>query len=124
MNDQTNSGKSFMGDESRPAYVPTSDERTMAILAHVLTLFFWIIPPLIIYLVKKDESSFVAEHAKESMNFQITMAIIGLILFVTIVGILLLWLVGIVVLVLVIVATIKASESKLYKYPFTLRLIK
>ncbi len=124
MNDQTNTGNSIMGEESRPSYVPTSDERTMAILAHVLTLFFWIIPPLIIYLVKKDESSFVAEHAKESMNFQITMAIIGLILFVTIVGILLLWVVGIVVLVLVIVATIKASESKLYRYPFTLRLIK
>ena len=124
MNDQTNTASSVMGEESRPTYVPTSDERTMAILAHVLTLFFWIIPPLIIYLVKKDESSFIAEHAKESMNFQITMAIIGLILFVTIIGILLLWVVGIVVLVLVIVATIKASESKLYRYPFTLRLIK
>lgn len=124
MNEQTNTANSLMGEESRPSYVPTSDERTMAILAHVLTLFFWIIPPLIIYLVKKDESSFVAEHAKESMNFQITMAIIGLILFVTIIGILLLWVVGIVVLVLVIVATIKASESKLYRYPFTLRLIK
>jgi len=124
MNDQTNSGRSYLGQDTAPAYVPTSDEKTMAILSHVLTLFFWIFPPLIIYLLKKDESSFIAQHAKESMNFQITMAIAGVILFITIIGILLLWVLGIIVLVLVIVATIKASEGKLYRYPFTLRLIK
>jgi uncharacterized Tic20 family protein len=124
MNDQTNPGRNYLGQETAPSYMPTSDERTMAVLCHVLTLFFWILPPLIIYLLKKDESSFIAEHAKESMNFQITWAIIALVLFVTLIGILLLWVVGIVILVLVIVATIKASESKMYRYPFTLRLIK
>jgi uncharacterized protein len=115
---------SFLGKEEAAPYVPTSDERTMAILAHVLTLFFWIIPPLIIYLLKKDESKFVAEHAKESMNFQITMSIVVIILFITIIGIFLLWVIGIIVLVLVIVATIKASASKMYRYPLTIRLIK
>jgi uncharacterized Tic20 family protein len=123
MTDPSNTN-SFLGKEETLDYVPTSDERTMAILCHVLTLFFWIIPPLIIYLVKKDESKFVAEHAKESMNFQITMGIIGCILFISIIGILLLWVLGIIVLILVIVATIKASESKMYRYPLTLRLIK
>jgi len=124
MSDQTNQGSTYLGQDTVPSYVPTSDEKTMAILCHVLTLFFWIFPPLIIYLIKKDESPFIREHAKESMNFQITWAIIGAILFITLIGILLLWVVGIVVLVLVIVATIKASEGKLYRYPFTLRLIK
>ena len=79
---------------------------------------------MIIYLLKKDESPYIAEHAKESMNFQITMAIAGLILLLTIIGIFLLWILGIIVLILVIVATIKASEGKLYRYPFTIRLIK
>ena len=83
MSDQTNQGSSYLGQDTAPAYVPTSDEKTMAILCHVLTLFFWIFPPLIIYLLKKDESSFIADHAKESMNFQITWAIIGAVLFVT-----------------------------------------
>lgn len=123
MTDPSNTN-SFLGKEETLDYVPTSDEKTMAILSHVLTLFFWIIPPLIIYLVKKDESKFVAEHAKESMNFQITMGIIGCILFISIIGILLLWVLGIIVLILVIVATIKASEGKMYRYPLTLRLIK
>jgi len=120
----TYSPNSFLGSEETPVSTPTSDERTLAILCHVLTLFFWLFPPLIIYLIKKNESAFVAAHARESLNFQITMSIIAIVLCLTIVGILLLWVVGIVMLVLVIVATIKASENKLYRYPMTIRLIK
>lgn len=120
----TNPSNTFLGTDQTPSYTPTSDERTLAILSHVLTIFFWLFPPLIIYLIKKNESQFVAEHAKESLNFQITVSIIGIVLVLTVVGILLLWVLGILVLVLVIIATVKASESKLYRYPFTIRLIK
>ena len=84
----------------------------------------WLFAPLIIYLIKKDESKFVAEHAKESLNFQITVTLACIVLFITIIGIFLLWIVGIIALILVIVATIKANDGKLYRYPFTLRLIK
>lgn len=112
------------GASELPAYIPTDDERVLALLSHLLTLFFWLFPPLIIYLLKKDESAFVRENAKESLNFQITMAIIAIVLCLTIVGILLLWVLGIVVLIFVIVATVKASDKKIYRYPMTIRLIK
>lgn len=115
---------SYLGTELQPDYVPTSDEKTFALLAHVLTIVAPLLAPLIIWLIKKDESKFVAEHAKESLNFQITMIIVIVGLFITIIGILFAWIVGIVALVLVIIATIRASEGKLYKYPFALRLIK
>jgi|SRR3954469_8700734 uncharacterized Tic20 family protein len=115
---------SFLGTEMQPDYVPTSDEKTMAVLSHILTIVAPILAPLIIYLVKKNESRFVESHAKESLNFQITVAIIIIILFITIIGILIAWIVGIISLVLVIIATIRASEGKLYKYPFSIRLIK
>lgn len=115
---------SILGTDSSPDYNPTSDEKTMALLSHILTLVAPILAPLIIYLIKKDESKFVAYHAKESLNFQITMVVIVIILVVTIIGILLLWVVGIISLVLVILATIRASEGKLYKYPISIRLIK
>ena len=118
------SNERFLGTEEQPLTTPTSDERTMAILSHVLCLVGWFFAPLIIYLVKKDESSFVAFHAKESLNFQITMAMVSILLMITVVGVLLLWLVGIVAMVLVIVASIKASDNKLYRYPFSIRLIK
>src|SRR5690349_17748892 len=115
---------SILGSELQPDYVPTSDEKTMAILSHILTFIAPILAPLIIYLVKKDESAFVKWHALESLNFQITIVLVFIILLISVIGWFLLWVPGIVALVLVIVATIRASEGKLYKYPFSLRLIK
>ena len=114
----------YLGTDTEPIISPTSDEKTMATLSHVLTLVAGFIAPLIIYLIKKDESAFVAHHAKESLNFQITVFIIGFALVITVIGILLIWLLAILALVFVIMATIKASEGKLYKYPFSIRLIK
>ena len=116
--------RSYLGTDTDPAIIPSSDEKTMALLSHILTLIFPILAPLIIYLIKKDESAFITYHAKESLNFQITLFIVVIVLVVTLIGILLVWIVGIIDLVLVIMATIKASEGKLYKYPFNIRLIK
>jgi uncharacterized Tic20 family protein len=112
-----------------PLSTPTSDERTLAILSHILTIVFGlgIIAPLVIYLIKKDESAFVAENAKESMNFQITLFICFLIsgiLTVIGIGIILIWVLGIVAVVLIIIAAVRVSENKIYRYPFNLRLIK
>src|SRR5436189_5753602 len=96
--------KSYRPEETEPVILPTSDEKTMAILSHVLTLAVGFLAPLIIYLIKKDESSFVNYHAKESLNFQITIFIIIVALFITVIGILLVWIVGIVALVFIIMA--------------------
>jgi len=107
-----------------PVVPPTSDEKTMAILAHVLTLVAWFIPPLIIYILKKDESAFVTQHAKESLNFQITITLAAIVLAITIIGLMLLWALGVVALVFIIIATVRASEGKRYKYPLNIRFIK
>ena len=120
MNDQN----SFLGTETQPLLTPTSDERTMAILSHVLCIVAWIIAPLVIYLIKKDESKFVAEHAKESINFQLTLTLVAILLVITVIGIFFIWILSILAIVLIVVATIKASENKLYRYPFTIRFIK
>ncbi|MDQ2751422.1 MAG: DUF4870 domain-containing protein [Bacteroidota bacterium] len=116
----------FLGTEETPILAPTSDEKTMALLSHVLTLAPGVgfLAPLIIYLIKKDESAFITAHAKESLNFQITLYIIIFGLFITIVGIFLVWIVAILALVLVIIATLRANEGKLYKYPLNFRFIK
>lgn len=112
------------GAETTPKYTPTSDERTLAILCHVLGIFFWIFPPLIIYLIKKDESAYVKEHAMEALNFQITVSIATVVLALTIIGIVLIWVLWIVAVVFIIIATINASDNKIYRYPLTLRLVK
>ena len=105
----------------------SSDERTMALLVHVLSIFFWIFPGLIVYLLKKDESPYVGEQAKEALNFQISVAIyyvIGVVLSLILIGIFVLIAVGVLNLILCIVATIKASDNVVYRYPLCIRLIK
>jgi uncharacterized Tic20 family protein len=102
---------------------PTSDEKTLALLAHVLTFVAPILAPLIIFLVKKDESEYVAYHAKESLNFQISIAIYIIALVITLIGILLVWIVAIAAFILVLVATINAADGKFYRYPFCIRFI-
>ena len=109
-------GNSYFGSEQQ--YAPTSDERTMAILSHLLALVAHILGPLIIYLLKKDESKYVAEHAKESLNFQITMLIAAMIsipLVFLIVGIFMLLAIGICTIVFVITAAVKAEALRNYE---------
>ena len=55
--------------------VPTSDEKTMSMIAHAGGIFFGFLPALVVYLMKKDESSFVKAEATEALNFQITLMI-------------------------------------------------
>ena len=119
--------ENMIGTDYTPVITPTSDEKTLAILAHILTIISSFIAPLIIYLIKKDDSPYVAEHAKESLNFQITMFIlyiISIVLMLLLIGFLLIWLLSIANIILVIIATIKASENKMYRYPINFRLIK
>lgn len=118
---------SYLGTTQTPAGPVTENERMLAILSHVLTLVAWLFAPLVIYLVKKDESPFVRDHAKESLNFQLTLMIayfVCFLLLVVLIGVLGFIVVGFYQLVLVIVATIKAADNQLYRYPFTIRFIK
>jgi len=115
--------------EEYPLFTPTSDDRLLGLLSHLLAIVpgVGILGPLVIYLIKRGQSSFVEENAKESLNFQITMIlafIISGILMVVWIGFILLAVLGVAEVVLVIIATIRASENKIYRYPFNLRLIK
>ena len=105
------------------------DQRTMALLAHVLGIPTGFVGALIIWLINKDDSSkfFVIDQSKEALNFQITMliaAIVSALLMIVLIGFLLLPLVGLVSLVFSIIAAIKANNGEAYRYPFALRLIK
>jgi uncharacterized Tic20 family protein len=124
--------------------VPSAEEKQWALFAHLSALlgafvtglwFGWgcFIGPLIIWLIKKDTMPFVNDQAKEALNFNITLAIVGLVLFILVImtlgiGLLIAVPVGMIVgvawLVFTIIAAIKASEGVAYRYPISLRLIK
>ena len=118
--------RSYLG-YTENALQPVSDnERMLGVLSHALTLIAGFLAPLIIYLLKKDESVFVRAHAKESLNFQLTLLIayiIGFLLIFMIIGIILLPLIGLIQLVLVVIATINAADNKMYRCPFCIRFI-
>jgi len=125
--------------------VTTSEERGWAMAAHLCGLLwilggssliflpfgglvlFTILGPLIILLAKGPSMPFVAAQAKESLNFQITVWLLGLVfvvLAIVLIGFVLLWILGVVNLVLVVIAAIRVSDGTPYRYPFCLRLVK
>ena len=102
-----------------------NDANQMAMLAHLLGFVGGFIPSLIIWQVKK-EVPFVAQEAKEALNFQITVWLLGMIfavLALVLIGIVFLWILGLVNLVLVVIAAIRVHDGKPYRYPFCLRLV-
>ena len=105
----------------------TQEERTLAMLCHLLAVFTGFLGPLIIWLIKKDDSPFIDDQGKEALNFQLTVLIAMLIAGVTMcfyIGMLLAPAVGIANIVLCIMACIKANEGERYRYPWCIRFVK
>jgi len=126
-----------MDDPNSPAtsgYTPTESERTWGMLAHLSALAGLVVPligivlgPLAVWLTRRDESEFVAGQAKEALNFNISVllgAVACMLLALVFVGFLLGTALFIFWLVMTLVAAIKASEGQVYRYPFSLRLVK
>ena len=105
------------------------DDKTMAMIAHLLGIVSGFIGALVIWLINKDKAdkSFVIDQSKEALNFQITLLIgyiIGIVLSVIVIGMFLNLALMIANLVLCIMAGMKANNGESYRYPFALRLIK
>ena len=118
------------GTAGAPPYMgpaPTSDDRTMAILAHVLGIITSFLGPLIIWLVKKDTSPFVDDQGKEALNFQITLLIgyaVSAVATLICIGPILAIALSVVAIVFGILGAVAVSKGEAYRYPFNIRLIK
>ena len=102
-----------------------TDQKTLAILAHILTLVGGFLAPLVILLASNDE--YVKKHARRSLNWQISSMIyfiVSFILIIILIGILLAIIVGILSFIFVIIATVKASNGELWDYPMAIRFLK
>jgi uncharacterized protein len=122
----------------------SAEERQWAMFAHLSALagglltsaiggWGFFIGPLVIWLMKKDTMPFVADQAKESLNFNITVSAIFLILLILslvtlgigfLITLPIMLIIGIAALVLIIIAAMKANQGIAYRYPFTVRLVK
>lgn len=115
--------------ETPPVAELTNEQRTFALCAYLIPLVTNsnFIAPLIIWLLKKDEDSYIEDHAKESLNFQITFFIFILVAWLSIfimIGALLFPAVIITYIVFAIIASIKAYKGEPYRIPLCIRFIK
>lgn len=116
--------------DDRAAAEAGAESRNWATLTHLsaFVLFFGIpsfLGPLVAWVVKKDDP-YVADQAKEALNFNLSFLVYALVAGFSIIlaiGILLLPAVLVTWFALVIVATVRTSQGETYRYPFTLRLV-
>jgi uncharacterized Tic20 family protein len=122
---------------STPPPVPTSSTsseiRNWCVLCHASALaglffhfFGHLLGPLIVWLIKRADSPEIDAAGKESLNFQLSMLIydaVAVLLCFVLIGIPILIGLWILNIILVIIASIKASEGQLYRYPLTIRFL-
>ena len=122
----------------------SAEEKQWAMFAHLSALagglltsaiggWGFFIGPLVIWLMKKDTMPFVADQAKEALNFNITVSAVFVILLVLslltlglgfLVTAPLMLIIGIAALVFIIIGAMKANQGIAYRYPMTIRLVK
>ncbi|MCC6547970.1 DUF4870 domain-containing protein [Candidatus Sumerlaeota bacterium] len=124
------------GQSYTPDYEVTKDDKLFALLAHLLTALCCGIGGLVIWLIKKDQSRFVAESAKHALFFwvavfgvQVALWVITLVSAailgpVAIILQLLTGLVGFAHLGYAILGAIRANEGKVFKYPLVGNYVK
>lgn len=113
-------------DEPKRGGTDDKNARQMAMLAHLLGALVGFWGPLIIWLIKKDESPFVDDQGKEALNFQLTVLIAYVVSGLAVcayIGVVLLPVVWVMSLVFSIIGAMKANEGEYYRYPITIRMI-
>lgn len=106
------------------------DERMWGMFSHLSAFAGYLVPfgsiigPLVIWTLKKNESSFVDEQGKEALNFQITILIfklLSILLWLVFIGILIFAALVIFNIIMVVIASIKANNGESFKYPLSIR---
>ena len=94
----------------------------LAVLVALLTSIFPLIAaPIVIWLIRKDESPFADDHGREALNFSISFFLLSIVLAITIIGIPLILVLAIVGLVNSVRGAIAASNGEYFRYPMTFR---
>ena len=104
--------------DSTPAL--TQDDKTMAMLAYLLGIVTGFAGPLILWLLKKDQSKFVAYHALQALLLHAAVVVgylISFVLFFLIIGMFTLPIFVLLGLVFSIVAGLAANRGEWYEIP-------
>lgn len=109
------------------------DEKTYITLMHLSQFAGLLIPglgfivPFVMWLTKSKENANIDKHGKNIANFLISMiiyAVISTILLIVLIGIPLLIALGIIEIVFIIIASVKAANGEYWKYPLAIQFFK
>jgi uncharacterized protein len=106
--------------------IPSNDDKNIATVTHLGGTVFSFIPGLLVWALKKDDNAYIADQAKEALNFQITVLIaqfVAGILAMILIGFIFMGIIWLLNIVFCIIAAISSSKGETYRYPFCLRLI-
>lgn len=107
-------------------YVPTQDEKTWAMIAHLSGIISGFLIPLIVLLTKGKESPWVRAQTVEALNFHLTVFlgyVISAVLMLVFIGICMLFALVAFNVVFAIIAAVRAYSGESYRYPVTIRFL-
>lgn len=105
-------------------YMSTSNDRIFAALIFGISYFTAFIGPIVIWLLKREESPLVDHYGKEYINYLISYAIYGFAGFILIflaIGLVILPILGVASVIFTIIAIVKALDGEYYRIPFVIR---
>lgn len=107
--------------------------RDLAMAMHLLAFSGMVFPfgnllgPLVLWLMKREESVFLDFHGREVLNFQISLviwyAVSGILAFI-LVGFVLMAILALMSIIWTIMGALRASSGEYYHYPITIRFLK
>ncbi len=106
----------------------TNTERNCSVAMHLSPLVAFVfgpavLAPLVLWLVRKDESAFNDDHGREMINSLLSFFLYHVVAAITIIGLLALPVLYVVGIVNVIRGAIAASRGEYFRYPMTIRFL-
>src|SRR5699024_11125296 len=103
-----------------------NNDKILAKLIYVTSFFTTVIAAIIIWLLKREGSTFIDHHGKEYLNFAISYFVYGIVAAITVfvgIGVLLVPIVGLSAFIFTIIAAIKAYDGEFYRIPLIFRVL-
>jgi uncharacterized Tic20 family protein len=113
-----------MSDTPSMTPLTPENERTFAILTHVLSFFFPFLAPFVAYLAFRGRGQLITQHATAALNFQISLICAYLVTGITVVGLILWPVIAIYAFVQIVLAAVAAGEGREFKFGYSYKFVK
>ncbi len=122
-----------MNESAEAIALSAKEARKWAMICHLSALvgllgngIGFLIGPLVVWLIKREDDPLIEEQGKEAVNFALTMFLalfVSALLAIVLIGIPLLIAFGLMLVINPIIAAVKTSNGERYRYPISIRFL-